>query len=160
MKIHGLSGHNINVQRKKECISKYYKLIIYLKNSITQISDTQQPNLMPLNPALVAKAMSSCWVLSFPPRFFESSYSNQDEWCSSQNCYSQAQLEELPPQQLRFHHLGQHCTNFSTASSSIHHSNHEVSTKTSSNYSIICLELIRFFFFLLQQNIFIVKEFL
>lgn len=70
MKIHGLSGHNINVQRKKECISKYYKLVIYLKNSITQISDTQQPNLMPLNPALVAKAMNSCWVLSFPPGFW------------------------------------------------------------------------------------------
>ena len=70
IKIHGLSRHNINVQRKKGCISRYYKLVIYLKNSITQISDTQQPNLMPLNPVLVAKAMNSCWVLSFPPGFW------------------------------------------------------------------------------------------
>ena len=47
--------------------SKYYmKQVVYLKNSITHISQTENSNLMPLNPAMVAKATNSSWVLSFP----------------------------------------------------------------------------------------------
>ena len=39
---------------------------LYLKNSITQTLQIKHSYLMPLNPTFVAKAMNSCWVLSFP----------------------------------------------------------------------------------------------
>ena len=41
----------------------------YLKNTMTQKLQTKQSNLMPLNPALVAKASNSGLVRSFPPGF-------------------------------------------------------------------------------------------
>lgn len=41
----------------------------YLKNSITQRPETEQTNLMPLNPDPLANSMNSCSVRSFPPGF-------------------------------------------------------------------------------------------
>lgn len=38
----------------------------YLKNSLTQTLQIKHSYLKPLNPTLAAKAMNSCWVLSFP----------------------------------------------------------------------------------------------